>query len=86
MSTPVPEGSIIITPAQVYAEVRSLTEAVRTLITHEETDRQERLRIETEVTQLDLRVDALERKLWMASGFCAAAGSLMGVLVVQIFG
>jgi len=53
MNQPIPEGSVIITPAQVYDKVNSLTEAVTELLARDKAD-QDR--------QADLKEAALRRE------------------------
>lgn len=85
MSPDIPEGSIIITPTEVYNEVKSLTEAVRTLITREEAEREDRNELKKDVAALGARVSRLEQRLFVASGFCAALGGIAGVLAPSLF-
>lgn len=71
----IPEGSIVITPTEVYHEVRSLTEVVRELVTQDKADRERDLETRKEVDALKVRVSSLEQKVWIAAGAAAAAGA-----------
>lgn len=85
MTTPhVPDGSIIITPSEVYAEVKALTEVVRQLVARDEAEKADRDRLALEVADLAKRLNWVEQKIWIASGFCAAAGSGIGAVVVSL--
>lgn len=85
----VPEGSVIITPGEVYSRVTALTDAVQTLLARDAED--ERRRVEEreaaarrdserreEIARIETRLSSVERKLWIASGFAAALGGTVG--------
>lgn len=75
MSPEIPEGSVVITPAQVYDKVITLTEQVTKLLASEEQDKKAREDFKSDLDKLRERVGALEQKVWLAAGFCAAGGS-----------
>ena len=81
-NTPVPEGSVIITPAEVYREVKELTGEVRDLITADKAEQRERARLEGRVDSIDTRVSALERRWWIVVG-AAIGGSTGGTALIQ---
>jgi hypothetical protein len=83
---PIPEGSIIITPTEVYNEVKSLTDAVRDLIAADKADIAERVKLEQRVDKLDTRLTAVERKMLLFTGAAAAAGAGVGTWLPRVLG
>lgn len=83
---PIPEGSIIITPTEVYNEVKSLTDAVRDLIASDKADGVERVKLEQRVDRLDTRLTAVERKMLLFTGAAAAAGAGIGTWLPRVLG
>jgi hypothetical protein len=81
---PIPEGSIIITPTEVYNEVKSLTDAVRDLIAADKADIAERVKLEQRVDKLDTRLTAVERKMLLFTGAAAAAGAGVGTWLPRV--
>lgn len=77
----IPEGSIIITPQQVYEKVMTLTESVNKLVVTAESDT-----TAADVAELKSRVRALEQKVWMAAGAAATLGSGLGSFLTARFG
>jgi hypothetical protein len=88
MSTqpPVPEGSIIITPTEVYNEVKSLTEAVRLLVAQDAAEVESRRELKARVDLLDTRLTAVERKMLLFTGAAAAAGAGIGSWLPRVLG
>lgn len=84
--TTIPEGSIVITPTQVYDKVNLLTEQVTKLLAQDEAEVNERTEMRREIKALGERVRSLENKVWLASGFCAAIGSGLGATFATILG
>lgn len=68
MSSQIPEGSIIITPQEVYAEVRALTKVVGELVAQDKADT---TRVDISALQKD--VSTLKKVCWLLAG--AALGS-----------
>ena len=83
---PIPEGSIIITPTEVYNEVKSLTDAVRDLIASDKADLDQRTKLEMRVDKLDSRLTAVERKMLLFTGAAAAAGAGIGTWLPRVLG
>ncbi len=86
MTHPIPEGSIIITPTEVYNEVKSLTDAVRDLISADAQDAQVRAELRLRVDAIDNRLSAVEKKMLLLTGFAAAAGAGAGTWLSRIMG
>lgn len=86
MSVQIPEGSIIITPAEVYAKVTGLTDVVTKLVAQDEAEQGRAIRLEQKVDALDNRVSAIEKKIWIVTGFAAAAGGLVGNWLPTVLG
>jgi hypothetical protein len=86
MSTPIPEGSVIITPTQVYQEMQATHTAVQTVITKLDTfvgtqaDHESRLRVvEAAIPDnLDKRLSKIEVRQAMYSAAAAVAGTGIG--------
>lgn len=104
MTNQIPEGSVIITPAQVYDKVNTLTELVTQLLARDEADlirqadlKDAALRRESEyarresdqkaeVEAIKIRLGAVERKVYIASGFAAALGGVLGGYLPTVLG
>lgn len=84
--SPIPEGSIIITPAEVYNEVKSLTDAVRSLIASDAADVLARNTLQEHVDKLDTRLSAVERKMLLFTGAAAALGAGVGTWLPRVLG
>lgn len=76
-----PEGSVIITPAEVYGKVLALTDAVTKMVAADEGDKRERERIDATLADHDRRISGIERKLWILTGAAATAGGALGSMV-----
>jgi hypothetical protein len=81
-----PEGSIIITPAEVYAKVTSLTDAVTELVAADKAEERHRAAIQVKVERLEERMTAVERKLLLATGAAAAIGGGLGSWLPGLLG
>jgi hypothetical protein len=66
-STPIPDGSVIITPTEVYAEVRATGDAVRGLATKLDN-------IPAELADHEARLRILERARWPLPSLAAVTG------------
>lgn len=82
----VPEGSVVITPAQVYNEVIHCTRSVEKLITENKQDRRDQDKLEDRVDRLDGRLSAVERRLWMITGAASAVGGILGSMAGRVAG
>lgn len=83
---PIPEGSIIITPTEVYNEVKSLTEAVRKMVAQDEAEIESRRELKLRVDGLDTRLSAVERKMLIFTGAAAALGAGVGTWLPRVLG
>ena len=86
--TGVPEGSVVITPGQVYDKVVTLTEQVTRLLEREANDPApgQISDLKEMAAKQEARIGALEKKVWVASGFAAALGGLAGNLLPSLRG
>lgn len=78
MTQHIPEGSIVITPAEVYSKVTALTDAVTELVATDKAEQRERAALAAQVAALAVRVSAVEKKIWMVTGAAAAIGGTLG--------
>ena len=82
---------MVISPADIYAEVRSLTTAVQALVATDKAEANERADVKakvaslaetkadkTEVSKIEARLSAVEKRLLFATGFAAAIGASAG--------
>lgn len=79
----VPEGSVVITPSQVYDEVRNCTTAVNKLLQREERNEEQRRDSAKRLDAVEVRVSVIEKRMWIAAGIFAGGGSTLGNLVGQ---
>lgn len=87
MTTPhIPEGSIVITPTEVYNEVKSLTDVVRQMVAQDAAELESRRELKTRVDALDTRLTAVERKMLLFTGAAAAAGAGIGTWLPRVLG
>lgn len=77
-SQQIPEGAIIITPAEVYGKVTGLTSSVEKLIIQNEQQIEDRKEDRADFKELESRVSSLERKVWMIAGAAATLGGTLG--------
>lgn len=82
----IPEGSIVITPTEVYNEVKALTDVVRQMVANDTAEVESRRELKAKVDQLDQRLTAVERKMLLFTGAAAAAGAGVGTWLPRVFG
>ena len=80
---PIPDGSVVITPAQQYAEIREMRKSLDKLVN---TVDPAFAAIREKQHDHEGRLRAVERKVWIAAGFAAGAGGTVGGLLSQLFG
>ena len=83
---PIPDGSIIITPTEVYNEVKALTDVVRQLVAQDAAEVEKSRNLTARVDQLDTRLTAVERKMLLFTGAAAAAGAGIGTWLPRVLG
>lgn len=88
--TNLPDGSVIITPNEVYREMQEIARKVDNLATIVDPALQQ-LRVDVTATQtsaqaLSLRVAALENWRWFVLGIAAVGGPFGGVVLARLFG
>lgn len=79
MTSSVPEGSVIVTPSEVWSEVRATRDAVRDL-SHKLDD------IPDKIRDQEARLREVERRMWSAMGivgFLAVAASIVVSLIAR---
>lgn len=85
MADSIPDGSVIITPNEIFRELRDTHDEVKSLgaqmqsLTQNVSGRVDRL--ETLVKDQDVRLDSLERWRWTLMGGAAVVGAVGGVAV-----
>lgn len=77
MATDVPDGSIVITPKEFYDGVRQDINDIKQAVAPLES-------MASDVSDLKVRVTALEVRVWRASGFAAAVGIAAGWIIPQL--
>lgn len=80
----VPEGSVVITPAEVYSKVVALTEVVTQMVAADKAEAETRADLKTRVAQVEQDVISIKQRLWFVAGVCSAAGSGFGSAVVSV--
>ena len=81
MTIPVPDGSVIVTPAQMFAEMREMHDEVKALknvLDPALTD------IRTDVKDHELRLRSVEKRIWMASGVAALVSSGAVAIILEL--
>lgn len=80
-TTPIPDGSVIITPTEVYRELRATHDAVRDVGAKLDGIAED-IRDHSEVIDdHETRIRALESKVWLASGAVGLVAAAAGIVV-----
>lgn len=82
----IPEGSVVITPGEVYARVLNLTDQVTQLLAQKDRTEEQHQRLEVRVEGLEGRVARAEAKLWIITGAAATLGGSIGAGLGKLFG
>ena len=98
----VPPGSAIVTPAQMYDEIKAIHQGVIEIrgelreVTRVVPDHEERLRaleqredsaeVVNDVQDHETRIRGIERALWLVAGFAASGGGVVGSIVTKLLG
>ena len=77
----VPEGSVIIAPADVYAEVVKLTQVVTQLVERDNADRKQNDQLASDVSDLKRDLEALKVKVYGIAAVFTAVGAAVGSAV-----
>jgi len=75
----VPDGSIVITPKEFYDGVSKDIAEIKAAVSPLP-------EIKQDMDALERRVNAIERRLWIATGFAAAIGTGAGTFLAQALG
>lgn len=76
-----PPGSIVITPQEVYSEVKKLTSVVERMLAQQEGDT-----TRADIAELRAEVRTLQQFRWTLLGGALAAGATGGAAVARLFG
>lgn len=83
-----PEGSVLITPAQMYHELRATHDEVKRLSQAlDPAIKNLRHAVDTVAERVgdhETRLRVLERRIWIASGFAALAAAALGALAQTV--
>jgi hypothetical protein len=73
--THIPQGSVVITPTEVFHEMRAIHDEVK------------EMRVELrDISDHESRLRALERRIWLASGAATTIGAGLGALAAKLLG
>lgn len=75
----IPEGSVVITPAEVYGKVVTLTEKVTELVAKQEAEK-----IPERLNAVSADVDKLKQFKWILMGAIAASGPAWSAISSQL--
>ncbi|MFD9706217.1 hypothetical protein [Lentzea sp. NPDC059081] len=98
----IPPGSVVITPAELYAEVKAthlsvtemrgdVRELTKIIPDHEERlraleQREDSAELATDVQDHETRLRSVERARWLIAGFAAGGGGVIGSVVTKLLG
>jgi hypothetical protein len=85
MNQSAPEGSVIITPAEVYSKVVALTEVVTKMVATDAADATTRKNLEHRLGKVEDDVAAIKQRLWFVAGLASAAGGGIGSTLAAVF-
>jgi hypothetical protein len=80
----VPEGSVIITPAEVYRTVIALTEEVTKMVAADAADVDSRKKLEDRVSRVEDKVTTINNRLWFVAGLASAVGGSIGSALAAV--
>lgn len=81
--TPIPDGSVIITPTQMYEEQRATYNVVRDISSKIDLSLQRTASLEEDVTALKADVEMLKKNRWPLPSLAAMTG--VGALAVAVW-
>ena len=79
----VPEGSIVITPAQLYADMQKDLGAIRASLDEQKITLSG---VPSMLEDHEQRIRVLERAKWLIAGFAAAGGTAIGATLSKFLG
>lgn len=80
----VPEGSVIITPAEVYSRVVALTDVVTKMVAADQAESEARADMKARLKTVEDDVSSIKQKLWFVAGICSAAGGGLGSALASV--
>lgn len=86
MAADVPEGSVVIAPAEVYARVLTLTDVVTKLVAADETETESRRDMKARLERAEQDISAIKQKIWFVAGVCSAFGGGIGSALASALG
>lgn len=84
MNQSVPDGSVIITPGEVYSRVIALTEVVTTMVASDAADADSRRDIKSRLAKVEDDVAVIKSRLWFVAGVASAAGGGIGSALAAV--
>lgn len=84
MNQQVPDGSVIITPGEVYSRVIALTEVVTTMVASDAADADSRRDIKSRLAKVEDDVAVIKSRLWFVAGVASAAGGGIGSALAAV--
>ena len=78
-----PEGAIVITPAQMYADMQKDIGAIRAALEDQKVNLSG---VPAMLADHEQRIRILEKAKWLIAGFCAAGGGGVGVIATKLLG
>lgn len=76
-ATAIPDGSVVITPTEMYREIRDTRDAVNRLVNVVDPAL---TNIRHDVADHEIRIRAVEKRVWVACGIGAVIGGAVGVI------
>lgn len=84
MNGSVPEGSVIITPTEVYSRVIALTDVVTKMVASDQAEAESRAEMKTRLGKVEEDVVSIKQKLWFVAGVCSALGGGIGSAIASV--
>jgi hypothetical protein len=81
--SPIPEGSVIITPSQMYAEIRAMHASVEKLANTVDPALSD---IRSDVRDHETRIRGIERRMWQVAGAVALIAGGGAAAATKILG
>lgn len=81
MTAQIPDGSVIVTPTEMYAEIRAANQKIDHLATLLDPAVQD---IRHDVADHETRIRSLEHRVWRAAGMATVAASVIALAVEYV--